>query len=112
MNTECHHIVDPPQLDVYDPDNIYVLEQWPVVAAFPRWGKLMSNCHVLCETDNLQVSHLLRTGRGTNHTCMFWLRELFWICLVYNIVIYPVYIASEDNVLADLLSRTKYPDYA
>lgn len=65
----------------------------------------MKNCRVLCETDNLKVLHMLKSGRSVIITCMYWLRELFWICLIYNIVICPVYIPSEDNVLADLLYR-------
>lgn len=32
--------------------------------------------------------------------------------MIYNIVLEPVYIPSEDNVLADLLSRICYPEYA
>lgn len=43
---------------------------------------------------------------------MYWLRELFWICLVHNITLSPTYIKSEDNMIADVLSRIMYPDHA
>ena len=39
---------------------------------------------------------------------MSWLREIFWLCFIHNIEIYATYIKSEDNILADQLSRLNY----
>lgn len=108
----CGHVVSPPSCDCYDPDNINVLELWPIVCALHRWCNQMKNFKVELVTDNMQVLYMLKTGRSKNVTCMYWLRELFWVCLVYNITLSPTYIRSEDNVVADVLSRLKYPEYA
>ena len=56
----------------------------------------------------MQVLAMLNTGRSSNKTCMTCLREIFWICFVYNMDIHASYIRSADKVLADALSRFSY----
>lgn len=110
----CGHVVMAPTLDCYDATNINVLELWPVVRGIQRWcGRpIMKNKKVECKTDNMQVFYMLKTGRSTNVSCMYWLRELFWICMIYNISLSPSYISTVENVQADLVSRLAYPEYA
>lgn len=108
-STNCSHIVSSPELDCYDASNINVLELWPVVKGVQRW---CIDLRVECKMDNMQVYYMLKTGRSSNATCMFWLRELFWICVIYNISLIPSYISTEENVQADLVSRLAYPAYA
>ena len=88
--------------------NINVYELWPVLVGLKRWGHLYKNTRVHAITDNMQVLAMLNTGRSKNKLCMEWLREIFWLCFVYNIEIFSTYIKSEDNVLADHLSRLDY----
>ena len=104
----CGHIPDPPSFDKCG-RNINVCELWPVVAALHRWAPSYRKSRVHIITDNMQVLAMINTGRSANKTCMSWLRELFWICFVNNIDLFATYIKSEDNVLADALSRAAYP---
>lgn len=107
FDSECKHIVSPPSCNYYDESNINVLELWPIVCALQRWGILMKDSEVECVSDNMQVIYMLKTGRSKNVPCMYWLRELFWICLIYDIFLSPTYIRSEDNKVADILSRVQ-----
>ena len=50
-------------------------------------------------------------GRSKNKLCMSWLRELYWTGSKHNIELHASYIRSEDNVLADQLSRLPYKGY-
>lgn len=112
FDTACYHVVSSPSCNYYDEENINVLELWPIVCALQRWCVHMKNSKVEWVTDNMQVLYMLKTGRSKNVTCMYWLRELFWICLIYNIFLSPTYIRSEDNKIADTLSRVQYPEHA
>ena len=103
----CSHSCDPPAFHKA-PKNINVLELWPVVAGIRRWGPFFKNCFLHVITDNMQVLAMLCTDRSANKTCMAWLREIFWMCFIWNIDISPSYIKSADNVLADGLSRLPY----
>lgn len=51
---------------------------------------------------------MLRKGVSSNKTCMSWLRELYWLCVIYDIQLEPMYVNTKDNVLADSLSRMMY----
>ena len=56
-------------------------------------------------TDNTQVMSMVNTGRSTSVPCMFWLRELFWLSVLYNFHLVASHVKSEDNILPDFLSR-------
>lgn len=83
-------------------------ELFPVVEGVRCWKSLFSGYMVVVVTDNLQVYHIIRTGRSVNKTCMKWVRELFWLCATNDIELCPEYIASCDNIIADSLSRLQY----
>ena len=108
FNFGSSHLCEPPVFDSA-PRNINVLELWPVVVGISRWGPFFRNCCLHVVTDNMQVLAMLLTGRSANKTCMSWLREIFWMCFLWNIDISPSYIRSADNILADALSRLPYP---
>ena len=97
----CGHFSEPPVCDKPS-RNINVMELWPVVASIKRWGP---HFHY---TDNMQVLAMLTTGRSCNKMCMAWLREIFWLCFLWNLDIFPSYIKSAENKLADALSRLSY----
>ena len=107
----CSHLAAPPVFEVA-PKNINVLELWPVVLGIQRWGPFFKDCFVHVKTDNMQVLAMLCTGRSSNKLCMSWLREIFWMCFVWNIDIKASYIRSADNHLADALSRLPYRNVA
>lgn len=112
VDTPCNHIAPYPVLDAYDDSNINVLELWPVVKGLQRWCSDMKDRKVESITDNMQVFYILKTGLSKNVTFMFWLCELFWICVIYDITLSPSYIPSEENCTADLVSRLAYAEYA
>ena len=109
VDSSCGHLINAPPLEVKDLDpNINVYELWPVVWGLKRWAPELKNKSILLFTDNTQVLYMLLKGRSSNITCMSWLRELFWICIIYNIEILPRYINTHCNLVADTLSRLHY----
>ena len=109
MDTECIHVAPPPQMDKYDEENINELELWAVMAFLTRWYHVLKNETLMLYTDNMQVYHMILSGRSINKTCMRWIQELFWTCVVNNIYIVSMYVPTADNVVADTLSRLAYP---
>ena len=107
--TICPHHEKAPTDNVFV-DHINIGELWPVVVALHRCCHVWKDSILNVITDNTQVYYALATGRGKNATTMAWLRELFWVCAFHNIHIVPSWIRSEDNTLADALSRLKNPD--
>lgn len=51
---------------------------------------------------------MIRSGRSKNATCMKWLKEIFWLCVEWDIELVTEYVPSESNELADALSRLGY----
>ena len=103
-----HHYVG--STDVATDENINVLELFPILKAMERWGEKWRDCKICCVTDNTQVMWAIRKGRSKNKFSMVWLREIFWLSVRYNFTLSAVYIASEDNVLCDSLSRLDLPE--
>ena len=94
----------------YDPvDDINLLELWPVLAAVERWGDYWRNSKITVLTDNTQVKWMIATGRSKSIKAMWWLRELFWRCCVYNIQLVSKWISTKENTVADYLSRLSDP---
>ena len=105
------HYFPPPTFDNLL-ENINVQEVWPVVMALAKWGRALNNCTILIWSDNTQVHRMLATGRSKNVIAMSLLRELFWMCFVFNIRIVCYYLRSKENVVADFISRLSYPGVA
>ena len=104
------HIVPPPG-DFEDmPVNINVYELFAVLAGLRRWGPHLGDSLIQIVTDNNQVRYMINTGRSANKICMAWLREIFWLCFIFNVDLYAVYISSKENVFADALSRVTVSD--
>lgn len=104
----CGHVLPPPLIPDEDQGNINVYELYPVVEGIRRWKDLFRGYLVVVVTDNLQVYHIIRTGRSINRTCMNWVRDLFWLCATNDIELVPEYIASCDDIVADSPSRLRY----
>ena len=103
---EIHdHVVSSPTDVVCLSKNINVYELYAVLVGLRRWGPLLANSLIQIVTDNSQVKFMINTGRSANKVCMSWLREIFWLCFIFNVDLYAVYIRSADNVFADALSR-------
>ena len=99
------HVVGPPTDVGRLSRNINVYELFAVLVALRRWGPALSNTLVQVVTDNNQVLYMINTGRSANKTCMSRLREIYWLCFIFNLDLYATYIKSKDNIFADALSR-------
>lgn len=69
------------------------------------WFSDFRGKNVVLYTDNMQVMYMIKNQKSINSVCMSWLKEIFWISLIYNFKIIPEYINTKDNILADTLSR-------
>ena len=107
-NDQCNHIISSPSCDHYDKTNINELELWPIISGLRVWYPDLKGKSVSIFTDNTQVYHMVRKGTSSNKTCMQWLREIFWICKIYQIRLVPYYINTKNNLVADTLSRILY----
>ena len=85
--------------------NINVLELLAFLIALARWNYAIYNCRVIAYCDNLQVCYNLAKDKSRNPLSNNLLRSIFWICVMRNIYISPVYIPSSCNYNADYLSR-------
>lgn len=108
LETDCNHISSAPIYGDTDYSNINELELWPILLGLHHWYPLLRGKSLRLLTDNTQVMGLLRKGSSTNATCMNWVREIFWVCVIHDIQLQPEYISTNDNVLADALSRLAY----
>ena len=108
LSSPCNHVVSRPLCESFDSGNINVLEFWPILVGVKRWAHLLRDRKTVVYTDNTQVMYMLLNGRSSNVTCMQWIRELFWICAIYNIELEPKYIDTKSNIVADTLSRIPY----
>ena len=91
-----------------DPD-INLLELWPILVSVWRWGSAWVGCKVRFKCDNTQVVSMINTGRSRSIHCMEWLRELFWLCFLYDLQITAEYISTHENIVPDYLSRVTDP---
>ena len=108
LSSGCGHIGFRPVWDFFNPSNINELELWPIVVGLKRWVNLFRDKQIHVFTDNTQVMFMLMNGCSTNPTCNSWLKEIFWLCAVYNISLRPKYISTKSNLVADTLSRLPY----
>ena len=106
--SSCNHVGYKPVWDIFDPSNINELELWPIVVGLKRWVELFRNKRICIFTDNTQVMFMLINGVSSNPTCRQWLKEIFWLCAIYNITMSPKYISTRSNLVADTLSRLPY----
>ena len=76
-----------------------------MLASIRRWGPELRDSQIQVVTDNTQVMYMINTGRSANSCCMAWLREIFWLCFIFNVELYAMYINTKENTFADALSR-------
>ena len=108
MKSDCVHIVAPPTMEKLNDKNINVYELYPILVGLRRWGEKFRGRTVIAFTDNTQVLYMLRKGSSTNRQCLEWLKEIFWLCVVYDIEVITKYVSTESNLVADVLSRLLY----
>ena len=82
------HVVESPQILFDITKNINVLELFAVVVALRRWGPHLGDSQIHVVTNNTQVVYMVNTGRSANKTCMSYLREIYWLCFIFNVELF------------------------
>lgn len=110
FSSDCQHVVHPSSVFMLDRTNINELELWPIYVGISTWYSCLRHKTLILHCDNTQVVGLLTNYVRTNTNCLRLLHDLFWV-LVYNDIPLEIHhIPTEENVLADTLSRLYYPD--
>ena len=91
--------------------SIYCKELAAVLLAFRRWAPQWKDSCVLILTDNQGVLYSIRRGLSRHPLANYLLKQLLYICALYNIYYDVQYINTKHNVLADALSRLHEPHY-
>lgn len=66
-------------------DNINFWELIPVWQALLRFAPSHRNQHLVLFPDNTQVVFMVNAGKSSYISCMCLLREIFWICVFFNV---------------------------
>ena len=103
FNILPHHVIpfDPCCINTH----INVKEMFAVITAAGRRSPLWRNKRLVFITDNNTVRAALCSGKTPNHTILQWIKELFWLSVMYNYEIAAVYINSDKNLICDALSH-------
>ena len=87
------------------------LEGDTVVRAIEELGHLWYGCIVTFRVDNTAFQKSARKGRSRVDRLNDLVREIFHLCIKFNCVVLFEWISSEDNLLADHLSRDRELDF-
>jgi hypothetical protein len=86
-------------------EHINTLELFTVVLALRRWGSELRDKHVKVWTDNTCVIAALRKQTSRGKDLMPLIREIYLLCVQFNLTISCAHIAGRRNILADRISR-------
>ncbi|HEY5813549.1 MAG TPA: reverse transcriptase domain-containing protein [Terrimicrobiaceae bacterium] len=89
---------------LYASEHINVLELQAILFAFQAWAINFHRCRVVVNTDNKTAYNglLSQRLRGRSNSP---LRQILCIAAQHDITVEPRWLSSEDNLLADALSR-------
>ena len=98
-------------LDIPEVRNLHVnfKEVLTIILAAKCWGKLWCNKHVIIQSDNTTAVSIINKGTTGNPVIMRYLRELFWLPVVYNFRITATYLPGCMNYIADAISHMHEP---
>ena len=99
-----YQIWDPCFIKKHKP-SIQYLELFALVAGVLAWLHEYKNQEVILYCDNKSVRDMVNSLTSGCKNCMVLLRVLVLHCLKYNVTMQCIYVKSQDNVLADHLSR-------
>lgn len=85
--------------------DILTLETMALHCAFARWAGDVSDHIVSCHVDNVSLAWGLVKGSTRSRSAQAWLRRIFSIVHHYRISLLVTWVPSDENVLADALSR-------
>ena len=93
-----------------DPSIAY-LELYALCIGVAIWANKLSNRKVIIYCDNKSTRDIVNKGTTGCKNMMMLMRNLVLSNLKHNTKIFVRYISSEDNFLADRLSRLKYDEF-
>ena len=93
------------------PLSIAVKELIPIILACAAWGHSWQGQQVLCQCDNQVVVACLRSRTSREKGIMHLLRCLVFVEATHKCFLYPTYIDTKANHLADDLSRNNLPSF-
>jgi hypothetical protein len=90
--------------------NIVILELFPIVMAVHVFHQSFTDKHVVINTDNLALVHIINNQTSKCKVVMMLVRRLVVQCLLINATFKACHLSSSSYKVADLLSRLKVPD--
>lgn len=82
------------------------LEALSLLVAIRDLAMFLSNKRCVMHIDNLPLVHQVRKLSTPSPACLVIIKELMWWFVIYGITAASVHIRSEDNEIADALTRT------
>ena len=92
---------------IYDP-SIEYLELYALTAAVVAWIHKFANRRIILFTDNESVKFMLNNNSSSCRNCMVLIRIIVLQSLIHNVRIYGKHVFSEENGIADSLSRFQH----
>jgi hypothetical protein len=89
--------------------NINLLELYAILQTLRHWGPQLCNKRIFIHSDSTSAKAWLNTGVSHSPIAMAWLREIFWLSVVYNFHVTCLHIPGIHNKAADMLSRANDP---
>ncbi len=88
--------------------SIAVKELTPIYLSFLMWIKYFKDQKICFLVDNLSVVHVLRSKTSKDLILMSMVRKMVVVSMLNNVMFNAVHIPGKHNVIADLLSRSKF----
>ena len=98
---------EPRYIQDYKPSIAY-LELYALTAGILLWAKHLKNKRIVINCDNQVVVMMVNNSTSGCKKSMILIRLITLECMVQNMRIYARYVKSEDNEIADALSRLEW----
>jgi hypothetical protein len=85
--------------------HINELKLYTAYLALKRWGAALSGKHVCIRSDNVSTVSAINKSTSRSRKLMPIVRELFWLCVRFNVTLSASHIAGKLNVLPHRISR-------
>jgi hypothetical protein len=80
-------------------------ELYAIVMALCTWATTLAGTKLLLYCDNLAICYVINSGVSKNPNIMKLIRFMFYICALHSIECRAVHLSTNDNGIADSLSR-------
>ena len=90
---------------VHPSGDMTLLEAWALLTALKLWKHKLAGTAVWAVVDNESLRWAITKGRSKSPRVNSIIRAIMMLCLRYDIQLFPDRVQTDDNVLADELSR-------